>query len=424
MTVDEFSLNAELVPLLSGDLQIVDIEMVRPVVNLQFDDKGEVAWTNPNTLPIAPAQIEIERLVVREGQGSIKGLVEGREFSFQQLDAEISAASLLGPWRLDGKMMFEGDATELAISTGSFQSENKSLRIKLNVSPQSMPYDFAFNGPLTAKDGVPKWSGEFTAAPRSPARLVEQVSPKVPLPIELSGSFNALPGKADIADYRLEVKTDASPYVVTGKGWLGFGKEPKFYVEADGRQIKLEDLSAGNKESAAEKQGGLRDRLEALRALIARIPVPTMDGVVDIRLPAVLSGDTIIRDVVANVSPEGSGWRLNRMSALLPGNTTLETTGRLDVAGILGFDGRLLIASRQPTGLVNWMGGEVSSQIRGLKRVGLDAHVVLSPNQVTFEKMELRLDDALLNGKLAKTVTFGWCASDVGRNRREQGQYR
>ncbi len=402
MTVEAFSLNAEIVPLLSGDLQIVDIEMTRPVVNLKFGTDGQLAWTNPSTLPIAPAHIEIERLVVRDGSGTIAGLADKQEYSFRELDAEISADSLLGPWRLSGTTVFEGDPTGFSVSTGSYQSGSKSLRLKLDLAPQAVPYNFVFNGPIESSDGVPRWSGEFDVNPRPVADLVSEASPKVPLPISLGGVFDALPGTADIKEYRLEVKTDTSPYVVTGSGKLEFGSKSQFYIEADGRQIQLEDLSGASVPGSENKQLALQDRLENLRALAEKIPVPDMQGVVDIRLPAVLTGDTIIRDVVANVSPDKSGWRINRLNALLPGNSTLETSGRLDVKGSLGFDGRLLLASRQPTGLVNWMGGDVSSQIRGLKRVGLDAHVVLSPNQVTFENMELRMDDAVLAGKLRR----------------------
>lgn len=97
----------------------------------------------------------------------------------------------------------------------------------------------------------------------------------------------------------------------------------------------------------------VRQRIEAFAAMVARIPVPPVPGKASISLPALVSDDTTIRDIRLDVRPDGSGWQVVNAVATLPGRTQLEAKGSLTLLGGPAFNGNLLLASNQPSGLAN-----------------------------------------------------------------------
>ena len=71
----------------------------------------------------------------------------------------------------------------------------------------------------------------------------------------------------------------------------------------------------------------LQDRIAAIRAALLDLPKPSIPGSIDVDLPAVVAGDTTIRDVRMQAEPAPDGWQVKTLSASLPGRTTLEGVG-------------------------------------------------------------------------------------------------
>ena len=118
MTVDQFSANVELAPLLSGEIRIVDMSLTRPHFNIEVDDSGRIAWTQRRELLVDPGQVAVDSLTVRSASFILSGLANGSTISGDRIDADISAQSLIGPWRIDGSGEISGSATRFSIATG------------------------------------------------------------------------------------------------------------------------------------------------------------------------------------------------------------------------------------------------------------------------------------------------------------------
>ncbi|MEM7069353.1 MAG: AsmA family protein [Pseudomonadota bacterium] len=132
MTVERFSLNMELFPFLSGEVRIVEMAMLRPKLNLKVSENGTVAWTTPQEAIVNPEQVNIEKLTVENGSIVLDGLAGGRTLNVSNIQGEISANSVLGPWRIAADAEIEGVSTVLKIQTGTFQDKEKSLRLKVD----------------------------------------------------------------------------------------------------------------------------------------------------------------------------------------------------------------------------------------------------------------------------------------------------
>jgi len=101
MTVEQFSFNAELLPFLSGQVRIIEMSMQAPKVNLQVAEDGTIAWTNPKEYLVNPEQVNIEKLNIKNGSIFVTGLVGERSLQVDNIQGDVSAKSILGPWRIE-----------------------------------------------------------------------------------------------------------------------------------------------------------------------------------------------------------------------------------------------------------------------------------------------------------------------------------
>ena len=405
MTVDRFSFKAELFPFLSGQVRIVEMSMREPKVNLQVGEDGTIAWTSPQEFVVNPEQVKIEKLKVQGGSVLVTGLVGNRSFQLDNIDADLSATSILGPWKIDADADVEGIPSQISIASGTFQ-DDRSMRIKMALNRKDQPYNLLLDGPVNLENNALSWNGEFRVSPFAQAQIDQMDNRVEPLPVNSTGTFWATPRQVDINEYRLEVGSREDPYTITGQGVVSIRDEIYFKMQADGRQIDIDKLEQS---ATPDQKTTLEKRLAALNDVLRRVPVPTAKGEIDIVLPAIVAGDTFIRDVNTLISPTGNGWAIKRLKAVLPGNTVFEANGRLGLKNGFGFSGRILVASRQPSGFADWVSGNVDETFRRLKSVGLAADLTMTKRQATLENVELRLDDALLRGKLQRL------ASDEGR---------
>ena len=397
MTVDQFAMDIELMPMLKGVVKIVKLNLVRPKVNLHVDEAGAIAWTNRKKLLVDPEQIKLENFTITNGEINIYGLTGGRTLSLEQLDGRISAKSLYGPWRIGLDGYVDSKKAHIDFVTGHLQDDN-SIRIKLTAKRSDLPYRLSLDGPVQVRDGLLRWKGEYELdALRNDTSNASQY-----LPILAEGTFDATPHRVDVPQFRLEIGERDDPYTITGDGHAIIREDINFKIKADGRQIDIDRIGKKNDSGDILENLNLEQRLEVLRTIIGKIPVPTAKGVIDLALPAIVAGDTFIRDVVARVSPQNNSWQVQHLGATLPGNTKFEASGKVGVNEDFGFSGEMLVASKQPTGLAKWLGKRNNPFIRKLHSAGFTADVVISDTQTSLDNLELVLDSAVLRGKIQR----------------------
>ena len=135
MTVETFSMDAELAPFLSGEVLIFDMRLVRPVVKVEVDGDGGLDWAVRPSVPVEANSIKLEKLTITDGRIELQHAASGRAHLVTELNAEISAQALSGPWRVDGSMRFDGMRTALNVSTGSLD-ETGRLRLRVRAQPE------------------------------------------------------------------------------------------------------------------------------------------------------------------------------------------------------------------------------------------------------------------------------------------------
>src|SRR5882757_2750770 len=172
MTLETFSMDAELAPFLRGEVLIFDMRLVRPKATIDIANDGTVDWAMRPSSPFDLNQISIEKLTVTEGQIELRHAAGGRSHFISEINSTISAKSLAGPWRMDGTLRLDGLRTTVVASTGKAEG-NGQLRLRLKADPDAYPLVIETDGNAGIVNGAAVYSGQFKVsnADRNSAEL-------------------------------------------------------------------------------------------------------------------------------------------------------------------------------------------------------------------------------------------------------------
>lgn len=404
MTVETFSMDAELAPFLRGEVLIFDMRLVRPKAVIDVAGDGTVDWAVRPSSPFDAGQVSIEKLTVTEGEVTLRHAAGMRSHVLSEIDAVVSAKSLAGPWRIDGSVRLDGLRTALAVSTGRADAAGR-IGLRIKADPDAYPLAIETDGSVGLEKGALAYSGrlKITGDDRKAVELrgtspgdTVKVSGAKPEPgYRLNGDFRFDHRKLAIDSFRFETGPIEDPYTAEGKASVDFGPEPRFAIQAEGAQVQFDEAMGGQKAASALT---LDQRIAGLESALRGLPRPTIPGSVEVRLPAVVAGDTTIRDVHLSAEPSSDGWGIKSFTATLPGRTTLEANGLVSVGDKFGFSGSLLLAVAQPSGFAAWLSKDVDEAIRRLPAAGFNAKVDLTDERQTFSDLELVLGKAKFHG--------------------------
>jgi uncharacterized protein involved in outer membrane biogenesis len=396
MTVETFSMDAELAPFMRGELHIFDMRLVRPTATIAVAEDGTIDWSVRPSSPVEAGNISLEKLTITEGRIDVRHVSSGRTHSLTEINADVSARALTGPWRMDGSMRLDGMRTALSVSTGSADADGR-MRLRIAAVPERYPVSLETDGSVRIGPDGMHYAGDFKldAATRQ-AEGQSETNETPPPAYRVTGGFDFDHEALDVETFRFATGPLEDPYTAEGSARFALGAEPRFDITADGAQIRFED--AAGAESAAGID--LEQRLTALHEFLLDMPRPQIPGRVAVKLPAIVAGDTTIRDVHLSAEPSEAGWSVGSLGATLPGRATLEASGDLIVGDELDFEGSLLLAVAQPSGFAAWLAKDVDEAVRRLPAAGFSADVKLNRERQLFRNLELVLGGAKFRGEV------------------------
>lgn len=392
MTVETFSMDAELAPFLRGDVHIFDMRLVRPSMLVDIADDGALDWAVRPSVPVNAHHVSLEKLTVSEGKVVIRHASSGRTHILTEVNADASARSLAGPWRVDGSVRLDGMRTALSIVTGALDDQS-GIRLRVRAQPERYPLALESDGNARLEDGRARYSGSFRLNSIAPQEEAEKDARPA---YRVEGAFDFDHTALRVEKFRFETGPLDDPYVAEGGAELALGPDPRFFIRADGAQVRFDAILPDAGEAI-----GLNQRVAALREFLQDMPRPAIPGRVEVALPAVVAGDTTIRDVHLSAEPNDGGWSIDSLGATLPGRTTLEAKGAVSLEDKFAFNGSLLLAVSQPSGFAAWVAKDVDDAIRRLPAAGFRADVALEAERQTFTNLELMLGSARFEGDIA-----------------------
>jgi uncharacterized protein involved in outer membrane biogenesis len=405
MSIETFSMDAELAPFLRGDILIFDMRIVRPRATVVIAESGTIDWAVPRVELAHPEHVTLERVTISDGEVMVRHEASGRRHMLSDIDGTISARTLAGPWRMEGTLALDGLPLEVSASTGTVGADGR-MRLRLRARPYGLPLSVEADGDAEVREGRLAYDGQFRLEMNEGNAQAAETRPG-PADYRLNGEFGLDHEALQIKSFTFETGPPDNPYRAEGEAELDFGPDPGFRIVADGAQFRFDEALAADEKTARAGGLALAERIAALRRFLDRIPVPAIPGSVEVNLPAVIVGDTTIREIRLTARPEDRGWAIRSLSAALPGRATLEANGLLRTGEDFGFSGSLLLAVGQPSGFAAWLARDVDEAIRRLPAAGFLAAVDLRPDRQIFRNMELVLGSSRFRGRLDRMAGEG-----------------
>lgn len=395
MTVDEFSMDAELAPFLRGEVLIFDMRLVRPSATIEIGADGGVDWAVRSSSPLDPRQVTLEKVTILDGTIDIHQQASGRTMRLASINSELSARSLAGPWRVDGSLDIDGTPVALSAATG--MGEDGRMRVRISAAPRQYPFALTTDGHAEFIDGEGRYAGTFRLRTTEAQEAAQEEASANAADNRVSGLFTLDHRQLVVDEFRFETGPEDDPYTADGRAVVSLGAEPSFSITADGAQIRLDGAAEGGEGISGASAG---KRLAALTDFMANLPKPNIPGIVAVNLPAIVVGDTTVRNIRIEAEPVAQGWNVRSAAATLPGRTRFEGSGLLATEGALSFNGNIILAVGQPSGFAAWLARDVDEAIRRLPAAGFSADVSLTQERQTFDNLELILGDARFHGAI------------------------
>ena len=405
MTVETFSMDAELAPFLRGEVLIFDMRLVRPKATIDIANDGTVDWAMRPSSPFDLNQISIEKLTVTEGQIELRHAAGGRSHLFSEINSTISAKSLAGPWRMDGTLRLDGLRTASRVHrqgrrhrADAAAAESRSGRLSAGHRNRRQCRHRQW-GRRLFRPVQDLRADKNSAELRGTDGETVKVSAGKPDPgFRLNGKFSLDHQKLGVDEFRFETGPLDNPYTADGKASVDLGLKPNFAIEANGAQVRFDEAVG----AAGRRRPDTGSAHRAVGAGAARSAEADHTRHVEVKLPAVVAGDTTVRDV--HLPRRAGRWRLVGEIACRdlarPRHAGSRWQALLKWEGHFGFNGSLLLAVAQPSGFAAWLSKDVDEAIRRLPAAGFKAKVELSEKRQAFSDLELILGKAKFSGRI------------------------
>ncbi|MEO9528371.1 AsmA family protein [Roseibium sp.] len=393
LVVSKFDMRVELPPLLKGEIRVVDMELDRPHLSLALDEDGRLDWLTAMTsdgalAKFAPQDLAFDKVTIRDGALSIVDARSGETHRIDNGNLSVSARTLAGPFKASGSLTLNGAPYTVSLATGKAQ-DDAGIRIKGEVTPTDRPVNFAFDGMLQEADAAPAFDGRFTIAS---VDLDEDDRNEW----RAEGQFTADIAEVAVPDFEFRYGPEDRRLSMTGNADLVYAGDKRFEIRAKSKQIDLDRLLGGGPQAPVQIDSAGSQLIAALRA----VPLPPVDGVISMDVPALVAGGGIIQNVRLDLETMLGGWRIARLAGRLPGRTMVATQGDLGLEPALTYRGAVSVSSDQPGSLLSWWRQE-DLGVSAMDPVSLEGRLNLVPEGAALDNLRLTLAGAEARGGLA-----------------------
>ncbi|PCJ02869.1 MAG: hypothetical protein COB14_01250 [Alphaproteobacteria bacterium] len=164
-----------LAPLFKGQVSVSSVTLVKPVIALEMLESGQLnvlteeiqAMLSPKeakgSFSAVPA-ISLEKIRIKDGAFSYLDHKNGSDITIQNINMDLSAQSLLGPYQAQGSLFYDGYALNFEFESDAYDAENKILspKIKLALQPGDLILEYG---------GVVNLAEEFSVQGQTSLRI-------------------------------------------------------------------------------------------------------------------------------------------------------------------------------------------------------------------------------------------------------------
>ena len=413
-------------PLLRGEVAITSLKMVEPVIELGLLPDGRPNWRLEST---ADAQAEspaagapesaafeparIDAATIRNGV-IVYRRADGRSAErIERIDAMLSARTLDGPFRAEGRFSLRGRAIVFRLATGTI-GRDRAMPISLEATFGGERGNALFEGTVRGTDGIPSFDGSVRVqAPHFGALLSaldvgRDALPEAPLASVFSAKGTLSASLDGVAARELQLRLGESQ-ANGALSWQG-GGVPSLDAKIALNRIDLDRyLPAGDgpeTEPAAGTDGagsatGAKP-LDALQTVLESIRQATpgdLAGTLDLTVGTFIWRQGVIRQARTSLALDNGALTIRQASALLPG-AAVSFTGRLTKGGDDPWlDGMAEIAADDLRAVLSWLAADVDAvSADRLRHLDASAAFAAHSDRISASDIDIRVDTTRIAG--------------------------
>ncbi len=393
LVVSKFQMRVELPPLLKGEIRVLDMQLDRPHLSLSLDEAGRLDWLTAMNgkgalSDISGDDVAFENVTVVDGAISLVDARNGEVHRIDHGNLQVSARTLAGPFKIDGSLTYDDAPYSLRLATGR-QQDDGAIRIKASVTPTMVPVELSVDGDLSQVDETPVFEGRFNLVSVTPEEQADHAW-------RTSGDFNASVSGLDIPAFEYRFGPEDRVLGLDGSASIVFEGERRFEVRAKAKQLDLDRLYGGGPHAPV----ALSDAATALLSALKSLPIPKMDGVIALDVPAVVVGGGLVQDIRLDLETMVGGWRVARLAGRAPGRTVIATQGDLVVSGSPTFRGNLSVNSKQPGAFAAWWQQDDTGS-GAIQPVSIEGRLNVVPSGAALDNLRLTLAGSQSTGALS-----------------------
>jgi uncharacterized protein involved in outer membrane biogenesis len=342
--------------LLRGVLEASDIELNKPVLTLAVDKSGGGNWSNirlrSGELPFVPRDVTLRSVKLIEGAVSIYNAASERVVQVKNINGELSADSLTGPFRFKGSASWAGAAYDLAFATDAPSSDG-SFGLKVSAHSDGSPNAYLLDGRVSDLDDKPSFKGAWTGTLKMPVGDMAASKPNGEPPLlDLKAEVTADALGAKFDDITLSLNNVAEPQMVTGSAVAAWTTPPRLDVKLESKWLDIDRLAGAGQGSASFS------KLKQLTLGLMQSVAGDSRASAKINLEQVKVGGETAGGLRIDADRAGNVTHIRKFNVSLPGGSRLNLTGDLkkNADGKHRFSGDIFIGGTSLARLKGWAG--------------------------------------------------------------------
>ncbi len=467
VSIGEVRVSVALMPLLTGNVQITEINLIDPVIaietfedgrnNLVFDpaqavrsgpDAGLITTPDSTGDATSPSPsdddgnvsddsagsdfastIQVDRLEIENA--TIIYRAPGSEERIEGLTLGVSAQTLNGPIEGEGYVFYRGIPLTFALNVGQI-SQTAPFPVSLKLGIDEVDGGVMVAGRVDLSSDNPGFEGEIDSDfedLREAALRIAGDDADIPdiaaKPLDLGGHISANAKSVTLNDLSIRFGE------TRGSGAIAIDQEPSLSADVALRfnQLDLDSIlvlaDVGDAASSSSGSGAQTPSNASDNATAAGQSIPSQNTVsksatatspaipadltasIDFEVETLIYNQTPVHNARINAAIANSKVTLNEMSAGLPGGTDVSVFG--SISGEAPKPSASLsyeVASENIRAVMRWLGVDVDG-IRAdrLRRFSLTGGIKGTSEQLNISDLDLRVDDTAIRGAIVANMS-------------------
>lgn len=435
-SAESFTMWLSVPPLLKGVLEARRIELERPSVTLAVDEKGQGNWRSLNagygSLPFVPAGVELQSVQISNGTVVLSLQRGGEVARFEQINGEVTAKELTGPYTFRGVVEVDGGEREVRLATTE-PDDTGTIRLNGQVVDPSSPDRYTVDLRLSDLWDQPRIAGDLGARVTLAAAGNEAFA-------DIKAKLQAGPLSAELTELSASFENAGQPQIVSGKVMANWGTRHKIDVSLTSRWLDLDRLSGvaavpslpinqavgesteANPVRNPADAGGrpLKTARSLLAGLIDVFP-ERMDVRANLAVDQVNLGGEAVGDVLVAMQRAGGPLEMKSLRAVLPGGARLDFTGKVEASGgTPNFSGDVYIGGASAARVIGWaLGSAGAAAISSDGAFAVDGALQLAGSSLQLSNARAEFSGVPVRGSLTWRDTENDKLLDVSIEGRE-----